>query len=87
MRWIIIVVFDKNSEGSLSDSSEEETEDIEEEEEVPVKVSKIAWYKVTPGDNLTEIARKFKTSVGEICRINKISSSKKLYVGLRLRVR
>lgn len=81
------VVFDKNSEGSLSDSSEEETEDIEEEEEVPVKVSKIAWYKVTPGDNLTEIARKFKTSVGEICRINKISSSKKLYVGLRLRVR
>jgi murein DD-endopeptidase MepM/ murein hydrolase activator NlpD len=67
---------------------EEENEDIEEEEEEkPVKVNKIQWYRVRPGDNLTEIARRSNTTIAEICRLNKISSYKKLSVGLRLRIK
>lgn len=69
-------------------SSGEEAEDIEEEEEeIPVKIEKKIWYTVRHGDNLTEISRKFHTSVGEICRLNKISSYKKIYSGLKLRVK
>jgi murein DD-endopeptidase MepM/ murein hydrolase activator NlpD len=67
--------------------AEDIEEEIDDEEEVPVKVEKKVWYRVRQGDNLTEIARKFHSSVGEICRLNKISAYKKLYVGLKLRVK
>ncbi|MCP9767644.1 LysM peptidoglycan-binding domain-containing protein [Lacihabitans sp. LS3-19] len=77
------------SGGEAQTSSEdgEDIEDIEDEEEVPVKIEKKMWYTVRHGDNLTEISRKFHTSVGELCRLNKISAYKKLYVGLKLRVK
>jgi murein DD-endopeptidase MepM/ murein hydrolase activator NlpD len=65
----------------------DEIESIEDEEEdVPNKVERRAWYTTKPGDNLTDIARRSNTTVAEICRLNKISSSKKLFVGLRLRL-
>jgi LysM repeat protein len=70
-----------------SGTAEDIEEEIEDEEEVPVKVEKKVWYTVRHGDNLTEIARKFHSSVGEICRLNKISAYKKLFVGLKLRVK
>ncbi len=73
------------SSGSVAEDIEEEIED--EEEEVPLKVEKKVWYTVRHGDNLTEISRKFHSSIGEICRLNKISAYKKLYVGLKLRVK
>lgn len=71
------------SSGVVEDIEEE----IDDEEEVPVKVEKKIWYTVRNGDNLTEISKKFHSSVGEICRLNKISAYKKLYVGLKLRVK
>jgi murein DD-endopeptidase MepM/ murein hydrolase activator NlpD/LysM repeat protein len=82
-----------NSEGNApatlqgSGQGEDDNEDIEEEEEIPVQVAKKVWYQVRPGDNLTEIARKFHTSVSEICRLNKISSYKTLRSGFRLRIK
>ena len=77
------------NESSLQSSGTAESieEEIDDEEEVPVKVEKKIWYRVRQGDNLTEISRKFHTSVGEICRLNKISAYKKLYVGLKIRVK
>lgn len=76
------------SSSSTNSQVEEDTEDIEDdEEEIPTKIEKKTWYKVTRGDNLTEIARKFHTSVAEICRLNKISSYKKITPGMKLRVR
>jgi murein DD-endopeptidase MepM/ murein hydrolase activator NlpD len=71
------------SSGVVEDLEEE----IDDEEEVPVRVEKKIWYTVRNGDNLTEISKKFHSSVGEICRLNKISAYKKLYVGLKLRVK
>jgi murein DD-endopeptidase MepM/ murein hydrolase activator NlpD len=71
------------SSGVVEDIEEE----IDDEEEVPVRVEKKIWYTVRNGDNLTEISKKFHSSVGEICRLNKISAYKKLYVGLKLRVK
>lgn len=69
--------------------SSNETDDFEldEEEDLPISTDKIIYYTTQPGDNLTEISRKFNTSVAEICTLNKISSSKKLFVGLKIRVR
>ncbi len=76
--------------GSLSSSGNflpDEVENIEDdEEEVPNKVERRMWYTTKPGDNLTDIARRSNTTVAEICRLNKISSSKKLFVGLKLRL-
>ncbi|AWV97246.1 M23 family metallopeptidase [Arcticibacterium luteifluviistationis] len=57
------------------------------EEEIPAEVVQKVWYRVKPGDNLTKIARNFGVTVSEICSLNKISSYKKLYVGIRLRVK
>ncbi len=64
-------------------------EDFEDdfEEEIPEEVIQKVWYRVRPGDNLTKIARAYGTTVSEICQLNKISSYKKLYVGIRLRVK
>jgi murein DD-endopeptidase MepM/ murein hydrolase activator NlpD len=81
------VISDK-TEGEISAGMQEDEEGIEEEEEeIPVQIVQKVWYKVKSGDNLTEIARKFHTSVGEIARLNKISSYKKINAGLRLRIK
>jgi murein DD-endopeptidase MepM/ murein hydrolase activator NlpD len=69
-----------------SDVSSDEMED-EFEEEMPIEIVKKVWYKVRPGDSLSKIAKNYGTSVAEICELNKISSYKKLYVGIRLRVK
>lgn len=53
----------------------------------PVAVSRKVWYRVRSGENLSEIANKFNTSVGELCKLNKIRSSTRLKVGYRLRVK
>ncbi|UBM58901.1 peptidoglycan DD-metalloendopeptidase family protein [Marinilongibacter aquaticus] len=65
------------------------SEDLEGDldEEMPEEVIQKAWYRVRPGDNLTKIARSYGTSVTELCNLNKISSYKKLSVGMRLRVK
>lgn len=81
------IISEPTSIQSSNTTAEDIEEEIEEEEEVPVKVEKKVWYTVRHGDNLTEIARKFHSSVGEICRLNKISAYKKLFVGLKLRVK
>jgi murein DD-endopeptidase MepM/ murein hydrolase activator NlpD len=65
----------------------DEIEAIDDEEEAPKRIEKTMWYTTRPGDNLTDIARNFNLTLGELCRINKISSSKKLWVGLKLRVK
>jgi murein DD-endopeptidase MepM/ murein hydrolase activator NlpD len=80
------LVVENTDQPTLSTEAEEEGEE-EIEEEIPVNIEKKLWYRVNKGDSLSEIARKFHTSVGEICRLNKISSYKKLFVGLKVRVK
>ncbi len=46
----------------------------------------ITQYRVRRGDNLTEIARRFGTSVGKIKRLNGMRSSR-IFVGQRLKLR
>ena len=45
------------------------------------------YHTVRSGDTLSAIARKYKTSVREICRLNGIKETTVLQVGKRLRVR
>ena len=45
------------------------------------------YHTVRSGDTLSGIARKYKTSVREICRLNNIKETTVLQVGKRLRVR
>ena len=45
------------------------------------------YHTVRSGDTLSAIARKYKTSVREICRLNNIKETTVLQVGKRLRVR
>ncbi len=67
--------------------SRENTDFAEEEEETPKRVSTITWYTVKSGDTLSKIASKFNTSIAEIARLNKMSSYKKIYRGVRIRVK
>lgn len=53
----------------------------------PVAINRKVWYMVRSGENLSEIAAKFKTTVATICKLNKIRSSSRLRIGYRLRVR
>ncbi|HAC40881.1 MAG TPA: hypothetical protein DCF48_04865 [Rikenellaceae bacterium] len=45
------------------------------------------YHTVRSGDTLSAIARRYKTSVREICRLNGIKETTVLQVGRRLRVR
>ncbi|ADQ15845.1 Peptidase M23 [Leadbetterella byssophila DSM 17132] len=66
----------------------DETSDLDEfEEEIPVKVETKAWYSVRKGDTLYSIARKFNMTAQQLAKLNKIPLNKKIYPGLRLRVR
>lgn len=47
----------------------------------------MVYYKVRSGDNLSSIARKYHTTVNNICRLNNIKSTSILKVGRTLRVR
>ena len=53
----------------------------------PVAINRKVWYRVRSGENLSEIAGKFNTSVAELCKLNKIRSSSRLRAGYRLRVK
>lgn len=44
------------------------------------------YYVVQSGDNLSTIAKKYKTTVTELARINKIGRGKTLRVGMKLRL-
>ncbi|HSN50245.1 MAG TPA: M23 family metallopeptidase, partial [Bacteroidales bacterium] len=45
------------------------------------------YHKIKSGDTVGRIAKKYRTSVKEICAINKIKPSTKLRVGRSLRVK
>jgi murein DD-endopeptidase MepM/ murein hydrolase activator NlpD len=67
--------------------SKENTDFAEEEEEKPKNVTNIVWYVVKSGDTMSKIASKFNTTMAEIARLNKMSSYKKVYKGVRIRVK
>ena len=48
--------------------------------------SSYSIYRVRSGDTLSGIAKKYRTSVNMLCRLNKISPKQTLKVGQRLRV-
>jgi murein DD-endopeptidase MepM/ murein hydrolase activator NlpD len=48
---------------------------------------KAVYYKIKSGDTLARIAKKYHTSVKEICAINKITTSTTLRVGRSIRVK
>lgn len=43
-------------------------------------------YRVRKGDTLTSIARKYRTSINTLCRLNKISPKGTLKIGQRIRI-
>ncbi len=53
----------------------------------PVALSQKVWYRVRSGENLTEIAEKFHTTVTELSKLNKIRAYARLRAGYRLRVK
>jgi len=50
------------------------------------KVAVPEYYKVRSGDSLWVISRKFKTSINEICRLNRISENSTLQIGQPLKM-
>lgn len=58
-----------------------------EEEEIPTNTVSYVWITVKRGDTLSEIASRNKTSVDEICKLNKIKTYHRLYPGMRLRIK
>lgn len=43
-------------------------------------------YRVRHGDTLTSIAKKYRTSINNLCRLNKISPKRTLKIGQRIRI-
>ena len=43
-------------------------------------------YRVRRGDTLTSIAKKYRTSINNLCRLNKISPKRTLKIGQRIRI-
>ena len=51
------------------------------------KQGKKTYYTVRKGDNLSKIAKKYGTTVSNICKLNGIRANKALRVGQKLRVK
>lgn len=51
------------------------------------ELKKAAYHRVRQGDCLSIIARKYGTSVSQLCRLNKISANSILQIGQRIRYR
>lgn len=49
-------------------------------------VNTVKTYTVVSGDNLSSIAARFRTTVGEICRLNNISNANLIYAGQVLKL-
>ena len=76
---------DKNGEPL---TSEEIVSNLEKAAAKPrPTVNDAIYYKVKSGDNLSKIAAKYGTTVGNICRLNGIKSSAPIRPGQRLRVK
>ncbi len=43
-------------------------------------------YRVRKGDTLTSIAKKYRTSINNLCRLNKLSPKRTLKIGQRIRI-
>lgn len=77
----------RNSDVATGDAMDDH-EDVDEfEEEIPVKTVQKMWHSVRKGETLTSIARKFNMTARQLAQLNKIPLNKKIYPGLRLRVR
>jgi LysM repeat protein len=50
-------------------------------------VNSYATHRIKSGETLSSIAKKYRTSVTQLCRLNEIKSNKVLKVGSVLRVR
>ena len=48
---------------------------------------KAVYYKIRPGDILGRIAKKYRTSVKELCAINKLKTTSVLREGRSIRVK
>lgn len=51
------------------------------------ELRKAAYHRVRSGDNLSRIARRYGTTVKQLCRLNKLSSRSILRIGQRIRYR
>lgn len=52
----------------------------------PAEPSKV-YYTVAKGDNLTKIAKKYKTTVAQLTKLNNIKNPNLIYAGQKLRVK
>jgi murein DD-endopeptidase MepM/ murein hydrolase activator NlpD len=62
-----------------------ESDDVGEEEE-PQQLTRKVWVRVKRGDTLSRIASRNRTTVREICQLNRIRSNQALQIGMSLRI-
>lgn len=77
----------RNGEVATGEAMDDHEDADEFEEEVPVKTVQKMWHSVRRGETLSSISRKFNMTARELAQLNKIPLNKKIYPGLRLRVR
>ena len=81
--------FNINSHYGMSDRQSLEASKKKEKPKTTSKSKSKApvYYKVKKGDTLSKIASRNKTTVPNLCKLNKISAKKPLKVGQRIRVK
>ncbi len=77
----------RNGEFATGEALDDLEDGDDFEEEVPVQTVQKLWHSVRKGETLTSIAHKFNMTARELAQLNKIPLNKKIYPGLRLRVR
>jgi murein DD-endopeptidase MepM/ murein hydrolase activator NlpD len=73
----------KNKEVCISPASFDYLRHVEKQK---AAASARKYYKIRKGDTLSRIAKKHRTTVSKLCKLNKISKKTKLRPGRRLRV-
>lgn len=73
--------------GDAADDDTVEDEDTDVENAAPAAVEPEEWHTIKSGDTLSGIAKKYHTTVSELCRLNGISTRTILKIGRKLRVK
>ncbi|MBO7070817.1 MAG: LysM peptidoglycan-binding domain-containing protein, partial [Bacteroidales bacterium] len=67
--------------------TEKEEDPVQESEPEPEPEPEVQYHTVQSGDTLYKLARRYGTTVAEICRLNRIKEDSVIKIGQKLRVK
>lgn len=77
--------FNGFSKGDAATIADSENSNVDSAASAP-EVQRAEYYTIQKGDTLTAIAKKYKTTVSELAKVNQIKDKNKIYAGQKIKI-